>query len=125
MFLPSYNPSIEYLPIIVIIFLAFFISCLILFASFFLSYQTPNVEKSSLYECGFDSYEDSRNKFNVKFYIVSILFIIFDLETIFLFPWCISLSTITSSGFWFMFEFLLELIVGFVYIWLIGALDWK
>lgn len=101
------------------------LACIILGASYFFSVQKPDTEKLSAYECGFDPYEDSRNRFDVRFYLIAILFIIFDLEAMFLFPWAISLSDISFVGFWSMIDFLLELIVGFVYIWKIGALEWE
>ena len=101
------------------------LACLIFGASYFLGVQLPDAEKASVYECGFDPYEDSRNKFDVRFYLVAILFIIFDLEALFLFPWSVSLSYLSSMGFWTMVDFLFELTVGFVYVWKIGALEWE
>jgi len=92
---------------------------------FFLGNHKPDSQKVSAYECGFNPYEDSRNKFEVRFYVLAILFIVFDLEAIFIFPWSIVLSQITSFGFWAMFDFLFELLVGFIYIWKIGALEWQ
>jgi NADH-quinone oxidoreductase subunit A len=89
-----------------------------------LSVQKPDTEKLSAYECGFDPYEDARNAFDVRFYIVAILFIIFDLEAIFLFPFVISISYTNSMGFWVMLDFLAELIIGFLYAWKIGSLEW-
>ena len=105
-----------------------FISCLLALIIFFLSYvianQNPDAEKGSAYECGFDPYEDARNSFDVRFYLVAILFIIFDLEAMFFFPWTVSLSFIGAEGLWSMLDFLLELIIGYIYAWRIGALDW-
>ena len=83
------------------------------------------IEKLSSYECGFDPYEDARNTFDVRFYLVAILFIIFDLEITFLFPWAITLGSITGFGFWTMALFLILLTIGFVYEWKKGALDWE
>jgi NADH-quinone oxidoreductase subunit A len=90
-----------------------------------LAVQNPDSEKLSSYECGFEPYEDARNVFDVKFYLVGILFIIFDIETMFLLPWTISLSSLDILGFWSMIDFIIELGVGFIYIWYIGALDWS
>ena len=98
-------------------------SFVIFFLSYFLAAQIGGTEKLSAYECGFEPFEDARNTFDVRFYIVAILFIIFDLEVTFLFPWAIVLSTIGSFGFWIMVDFLVELTIGFVYVWKKGALD--
>jgi NADH-quinone oxidoreductase subunit A len=89
-----------------------------------LSVQNPDTEKLSSYECGFEPYEDARNIFDVKFYIVAILFILFDIEAMFLLPWCLSLSQLSTLGFWSMIDFVLELGVGFIYVWYVGALEW-
>ena len=93
--------------------------------SYFLAIQNSETEKLSSYECGFEPYEDARNIFDVKFYIVAILFIIFDIETMFLLPWSVSLSQLGILGFWSMIDFIIELGVGFIYIWYIGALEWE
>jgi|EP01033_Poteriospumella_lacustris_P023581 NADH-quinone oxidoreductase subunit A len=100
------------------------LSCLIVLFSFLLGPSIPDSEKSSIYECGFDPYEDARNEFDVRFYLVAILFIIFDLETVFFFPWCVSLSHLNFGGFWSMLDFILELLVGYIYAWQAGALNW-
>lgn len=115
----------EYLPIFFIFIVSISLALIILGASFFLGNHKPDSQKVSAYECGFNPYEDSRNKFEIRFYILAILFIIFDLEAIFIFPWSIVLGQITSFGFWTMFDFLFELLVGFIYIWKIGALEWQ
>lgn len=93
--------------------------------SFNLTLQQPDTEKLSPYECGFDPYEDARQAFDVRFYLVSMLFIIFDLEAMFLFPWVCSLSQIGLIGYWAMIDFLVELAIGFVYAWRIDALKWN
>lgn len=116
---------IEYFPILILLGVAIGLSLIIFGASFFLSIQKSDVEKISAYECGFDPYEDSRNKFEIRFYLVAILFLIFDLEAVFLFPWVVSLGLTGFLGYWSMLDFLLELSVGFFYIWKIGALDWE
>ncbi len=101
-----------------------FLSSLIFFLSLRFSASNPDSEKLSAYECGFDPYEDARNVFDVRFYLVAILFIIFDLEAVYFFPWCVSLSYISIEGFWGMLDFIIELLVGFIYAWEIGALEW-
>ena len=115
----------EYLGVFVFILFAVFLAFLIVFLSYFFIVQSPDTEKLSTYECGFEPYEDSRNKFNVKFYVVAILFILFDIEIIFMLPWCISLSQLDTLGFWTMIEFLVELGTGFFYVWCAGSLEWK
>lgn len=115
----------EYFPILFLFIVGFTLASAILGFSYFLVTQKPDTEKVSVYECGFNPYEDSRNKFDVRFYLIAIIFLIFDLETMFLFPWAISLGQITSLGFWTMMDFLLELVIGFVYVWKIGALEWE
>lgn len=115
----------ELMPIILFIFIATVLALIIVLLSYILSVQNPDTEKLSTYECGFEPYEDARNVFDVKFYLVSILFIIFDIETMFLLPWSISLSHLDILGFWSMIDFLIELGIGFVYIWYVGALDWS
>ena len=87
--------------------------------------QAGDVEKLSPFECGFNPFDDARAAFDVRFYLVAILFLLFDLEASFLFPWAISLSELTSLGFWSMFDFIFELVIGFIYAWKIGALDWE
>lgn len=115
----------EYSGIFIYILFSIFLSILIAFLSYFLVTQNPETEKLSTYECGFEPYEDTRNKFNVRFYIVAILFILFDIEIIFLISWCISISQINLLGFWSMVEFLVELGIGFIYVWCVGAIEWK
>lgn len=115
----------EYSKILISFIFSIFLSFLIVFLSYFLIYQKSDLEKVSAYECGFQPFEDARNKFDIRFYLVAILFIIFDLEIMFLFPWSISLSFINFFGFWTMFVFLLILTIGFVYEWKKGALDWE
>lgn len=97
------------------------LALLILITSFIVSTSIPDSEKLSAYECGFDPYEDARNTFDVRFYIIALLFLIFDLETVFFLPFSVSLSFLTISGFAGMLDFILELVVGLVYAWLAGA----
>jgi NADH:ubiquinone oxidoreductase subunit 3 (subunit A) len=102
-----------------------FLAVLILFLSFRISIFNPDSEKVSAYECGFDPYEDARNVFDVRFYLVAILFLIFDLEAAFFFPWCVSLSFLNIDALWGMLEFVIELLFGLYYAWQVGALDWE
>jgi len=115
----------EYFPILVAFIVSITLSAILYVAGYLLSIQNPDTEKVSSYECGFDPYEDARNTFDVRFYLVAILFIIFDLEAVFFFPWAISLSHLTSWGFWTMIDFIIELALGFLYAWKIGALEWE
>lgn len=115
----------DYLPILVFLVIAAGLSCLMIVASLIVGKQRPDKEKLSAYECGFDAFDDARSKFDVRFYLVSILFIIFDLEIAFLFPWAVVLKEIGAFGFWSMMVFLGVLTVGFVYEWKKGALEWE
>ena len=114
----------DYLSIIIFLFLALGLSIGFIILNFLFSPKNPDHEKLSAYECGFEPYSDSRMEFDIRFYLVAILFIIFDLEIAFLFPWAISLGNIGSLGFWSMMIFLFVLTIGFVYEWKKGALDW-
>lgn len=116
--------KIEYLPIFIYLIIAIILSVIIVTLSYLLVIQNPETEKLSTYECGFEPYEDARHKFDVKFYLVAILFIVFDIETMFLLPWSISLSQLNLLGFWSMIDFVIELGIGFIYVWYIGALEW-
>ena len=115
----------EYLPIILFLLIALSLSFGFIVLNYLLSPRKPDPEKLSAYECGFDPFDDSRMEFDVRFYLVAILFIIFDLEIAFLFPWAISLGKIGLLGFFSMMIFLLILTVGFIYEWKKGALDWE
>ena len=114
----------DYFSIIVFLFIAIGLSIGFVVLNFLLSPRKPDPEKLSTYECGFEAFGDSRMEFDVRFYLVAILFIIFDLEIAFLFPWAISLGQIGLIGFWSMMFFLFILTFGFIYEWKIGALDW-
>ena len=116
---------IEYLPILVFIGIAGGLAAAIVAASWIAARQRPDSEKVSPYECGFDAFDDARGRFDVRFYLVAILFIVFDLEIAFLFPWAVSLGGIGLLGFWSMIAFLAVLTVGFVYEWKKGALEWE
>jgi len=115
----------EYFAILIFLLFAIILTVLIIGASYFLAVQNPDSEKLSAYECGFEPYEDTRHTFDVKFCVIAILFIIFDIEIMFLIPWCISVSKLDLLGFWSMIDFLIELGVGFFYVWYVKALDWN
>ena len=115
----------DYLSIIIFLIIALGLSVAFIVLNFILSPKKPDPEKLSAYECGFEAFDDSRIEFDVRFYLVAILFIIFDLEIAFLFPWAITLGNIGLFGFFSMMIFLFILTVGFIYEWKKGALDWE
>ena len=114
-----------YLPLVIFIGIAFVISTALLVVPFFIAPNKPDPEKVSAYECGFDAFDDARMKFDVRFYLVSLLFIIFDLEVAFLFPWAVAFDDVGLFGFWAMMVFLAILTIGFAYEWKKGALEWE
>jgi NADH-quinone oxidoreductase subunit A len=114
----------DYLPLVVFIIIAALISGALLVAPFLVAYRAPDTEKLSPYECGFPPFDDARMRFDARFYLVSLLFIIFDLEVAFLFPWAIVFHDLGALGFWSMMMFLAVLTIGFVYEWNKGALEW-
>jgi len=120
-----YNFLSDYFSIILFLFIAIGLSFGFILANFLAAPSNPDAEKLSAYECGFEAFDDSRMEFDVRFYLVAILFIIFDLEIAFLFPWAISLGNIGALGFWSMMIFLSVLTVGFIYEWKKGALEWE
>ena len=115
----------DYLPIVIFIAVAVGISLALVVAPFLLAYRNPDPEKLSAYECGFNAFDNARMKFDVRYYLVAILFIIFDLEVAFLFPWAVSFREIGWLGFWSMMVFLGVLTIGFIYEWKKGALEWE
>ena len=117
--------ALDYLPVIIFLVIGAVISGLFVVGSLLLAPSEPDPEKNSAYECGLIAFDDARMKFDVRFYLVAILFIIFDLEVAFLFPWAISLGKIGLLGFWSMVVFLGVLTVGFIYEWRRGALEWE
>ena len=114
----------DYLPLVIFMGIAGALSLALLIVPFVVAYKAPDDEKLSAYECGFKAFDDARMKFDVRFYLVSLLFIIFDLEVAFLFPWAVSFRDIGAFGFWSMMAFLGVLTIGFVYEWKKGALEW-
>jgi NADH-quinone oxidoreductase subunit A len=120
-----YNFLSDYFSIILFLLVAIIISFGFVLANFLVAPSNPDPEKLSAYECGFEAFDDSRMEFDVRFYLVAILFIIFDLEIAFLFPWAIALGNIGALGFWSMMIFLSILTIGFIYEWKKGALEWE
>ena len=116
---------LAYLPLVVFIGVAGMIGAALLLSAFLLAYKNPDPEKLSVYECGFNAFDDARMKFDVRFYLVAILFIIFDLEVTFLFPWAVAFDQVGVFGFWSMMLFLAVLTIGFIYEWKKGALEWS
>lgn len=115
---------VDYLPLVIFMALSLVIGGALLVAPFALAFKAPDSEKLSAYECGFKAFDDARMKFDIRFYLVSLLFIIFDLEVAFLFPWAIAFKDVGLFGFWAMMIFLAVLTIGFVYEWNKGALEW-
>lgn len=115
----------EYLPVLMFLIVATLLASVILGLSYIIAIKKPDIEKLSQYECGFEPFSEARSRFDVRFYLVAILFIIFDLEIAFLFPWAIVLKDIGMIGFWSMIVFLGVLTIGFVYEWKKGALEWE
>ena len=115
----------DYLPILIFLGIAAFVALAAVGLSFVIAKQKPDSKKLSAYECGFPAFDNARSKFDVRFYLVAILFIIFDLEIAFLFPWAVALRDIGMEGFWSMIIFLAVLTVGFIYEWSKGALEWE
>jgi NADH-quinone oxidoreductase subunit A len=115
----------DYATILIFLFISVTLGCGFIVVNFLFSPSNPDTEKLSAYECGFEAFSDSRMKFDVRFYLVAILFIIFDLEVAFLFPWAVTLGKLGALGFWSMMVFLTILTIGFIYEWKKGALDWE
>ena len=115
----------DYLPILIFLGLAIALGVILILAAAIIAVRNPDPEKVSAYECGFNAFDDARMKFDVRFYLVSILFIIFDLEVAFLFPWAVAFKDISMVAFWSMMIFLGVLTIGFMYEWKKGALEWQ
>lgn len=115
----------DYLPILIFLVIAVGLGLVLLLSALIIAVRNPDPEKVSAYECGFNAFDDARMKFDVRFYLVSILFIIFDLEIAFLFPWAVAFGDLSMAAFWSMMVFLAVLTVGFAYEWKKGALEWE
>jgi len=115
----------NFFPIFIFIIFSFFLSSLILLLSYLVAIQNPDSEKLSTYECGFEPYEDARQNFDIKFYLIAILFLVFDIETIFLIPWAISFNLLNILSYWVIIDFILELGIGFIYIWYLNIFFYK
>ena len=115
----------DYLPILIFLGLAIVLGLVLILAAVVVAVSNPDPEKISAYECGFNAFDDARMKFDVRFYLVSILFIIFDLEVAFLFPWAVAFKDLSDVAFWSMMLFLAVLTIGFAYEWRKGALEWE
>ena len=115
----------EYLPIMIFLGLAVALGLMLIMAAAIVAVRNPDPEKVSAYECGFNAFDDARMKFDVRFYLVAILFIIFDLEVAFLFPWAVAFQDVSMAGFWSMMVFLAILTIGFAYEWKKGAMEWE
>ncbi|SFB76025.1 NADH-quinone oxidoreductase subunit A [Tropicimonas isoalkanivorans] len=115
----------EYLPVLVFLAIAIALGVVFVAGAWLVAPSDPDPEKLSAYECGFNAFDDARMKFDIRFYLVSILFIIFDLEVAFLFPWAVSFGALSMAAFWSMMVFLTVLTVGFAYEWKKGALEWE
>jgi NADH-quinone oxidoreductase subunit A len=115
----------EYLPILIFLALAVAFGLILLLSALVIAIRRPDPEKVSAYECGFNAFDDARMKFDVRFYLVAILFIIFDLEVAFLFPWAVAFGEVSMLAFWSMMIFLAVLTIGFAYEWKKGAMEWE
>ena len=115
----------DYLPILIFLLIAVGLGLALMFSAMVIAVRNPDPEKVSAYECGFNAFDDARMKFDVRFYLVAILFIIFDLEIAFLFPWAVAFGEMSMTAFWSMMVFLAVLTVGFAYEWKKGALEWE
>lgn len=119
------NVFMQYLPVLIFLCISVGLAFFLVILPFILNVYKSDKEKVSQYECGFEAFTDARRQFDIRFYLVSILFIIFDLEIAFLFPWAVTLHDIGLFGFWSMISFLIVLTIGFAYEWKKGALDWE
>ena len=115
----------DYFNLFVLLLFSCILAIILILISYFLVIEEPNSEKLSTYECGYEPYDNSRHIFNIRFFLVAIIFIIFDIEILFLIPWCTTISKLNLLGFWSIIDFVFELGIGFFYIWYSNALDWK
>ena len=117
--------EINHIFLIIFFFISSLVACILFIASYLMAKQSGGSEKLSAYECGFEPFDDARTHFDVKFYLIALLFLLFDIEVLFLFPWSISLGCLGFFGHWIMLEFIFELTLGYIYAWNIGVLDHK
>lgn len=115
----------DYFSLFVLLLFSCILAVILILISYFLVLEEPDSEKLSTYECGYEPYDNSRHVFNIRFFLVAIIFIIFDIEILFLIPWCVTISKLNLLGFWSIIDFVFELGIGFFYIWYSNALDWK
>jgi len=123
-YLLDYIKILDFQKLLFLFLFSLFLSSVLFFISYFIAKKEAYTEKLSAYECGFEPYEDARNQFDVQFYLVAIIYLIFDVEVIFLYPWAIALIDISAIGFWTLFDFIIELWVGYIYIWRTKVLTW-
>lgn len=121
----SFNISNTYTELLILLICSILLAYLLIILSYSFVYQQPDSEKLSIYECGYEPYENTRNMFNIKFYLIAIFFIIFDIEILFIIPWIIEISNSNLLSLWIIFDFILELILGFFLIWYSNCLNWK
>lgn len=121
----SFNISNTYTELFFLLICSIILACLLIILSYSFIYQQPDSEKLSIYECGYEPYENTRNMFNIKFYLIAIFFIIFDIEILFIIPWAIEISNSNLLSLWAIFDFILELSLGFFLIWYSNCLNWK
>lgn len=115
----------DYINLFSLFLVSYVLSIVLILISYFLVLEDPDSEKLSTYECGYEPYDSSRHIFNIRFFLIAIFFVIFDIEILFLIPWCISISKLNLLSFWSMFDFIFELGIGFIYVWYNNSLDWK
>lgn len=120
----NYNMN-DFLNLLVLLIISILLACLLMLFSFNFVHQKPDSEKLSIYECGYEPYENSRYNFNTQFYLIAIFFIIFDIEILFVIPWCLLLSKTSFLSFWSMIDFIFELNLGFFYVWYNNSLNWE
>ena len=115
----------DFLNLLILLLISTVLACILVLFSYFLMYQKPDSDKLSIYECGYEPYENTRHNFNIRFYLVAIFFIIFDIEVLYMIPWCLSISKANLLNFWSMIDFIFELNLGFFYIWYTNSLNWE
>ena len=116
---------VNYFNFFILLLVASIIAVLLVLLSYFLVLENPDLEKLSTYECGYEAYGSSRHIFNIRFFLVAILFVLFDIEILFLLPWCVIISKINLLGFWAVIDFIFELGIGFFYVWYSNSIDWQ